>query len=842
MEKGVTTTGQNLRVAAYRFRPTFGRRYASYVTLAVLVGLLGGVAMASLAAARRTQASYSVYLANTNPSDLGAFTGVANPALGSGSGYNAKFVRAISRLPLVDALATIEGINVLPLSRTGTPVNDPYIPAAAGNGEGSIDRDLFDQDRLSVLQGRMFDPKRLDEIVMLAGSAEALRLRVGDTVRLGFYTNAQTQLPGFGTAAVPPFRRLDARLVGIVTTSATVIADDVDSSVSELAYFSPTLTRQLLTCCVNYSGVGVKVDGGPAAVARVQAEIARVLPLGFPFTETTASMEAKATRALRPEAIALDVFGFIAALATLMIAGQLIARAIRIGAEDATTLRQLGAGPVAVAADQLGGILAAVVVGSLLASAFAVALSPLSPFGPVRAVYPTPGAAFDWAVLGLGTAAFMVILSLVALTMAYRWAPHRLARQMPLRAGHRSNVAMAATSSGLPIAVATGIRLALEPGTGRNAVPVRSATFGAVLALIVVTGTVTFGASLDTLVSTPRLYGWNWDYALASGGDIPAREAAHLLDRQHVVARWAGYSYGTLALDGQSVPILGGRPGAGIQPPVLSGHGLQNSSQVVLGALTLADLHKRIGDTLSVSDGKHAIRTLTIVGTATLPTIGNQGEEHLEMGSGAFIDSALIPTLQTNPFADPIPGPEVIFVDVRSGASRGAAIRSLREDARALSNTANFGVALQTTALRPAEIVNYRSVGTTPAILGACLAAGAVSALMLTLVASVRRRRREMAMLKTLGFTGRQLASSVAWQAVIAVGIGTLIGVPLGVVFGRWLWDLFAEQIQAVPAPTVPLMDISAICLGALLLALLVSAVPRRIAARTPTALLLRAE
>lgn len=166
----------------------------------------------------------------------------------------------------------------------------------------------------------------------------------------------------------------------------------------------------------------------------------------------------------------------------------------------------------------------------------------------------------------------------------------------------------------------------------------------------------------------------------------------------------------------------------------------------------------------------------------------------------------------------------------------------MQRDANALSNTTNFGVALQAAALRPAEIVNYRSVGTTPAVLGACLAAGAVSALMLTLIASVRRRRRELAMLKTLGFTGRQLASAVAWQSVIAVAIGTLIGVPLGIVLGRWLWDLFAEQIHAVPVPTVPLADIAAISLGALLLALLVSVVPGRIAARTPTALLLRAE
>ena len=47
------------------------------------------------------------------------------------------------------------------------------------------------------------------------------------------------------------------------------------------------------------------------------------------------------------------------------------------------------------------------------------------------------------------------------------------------------------------------------------------------------------------------------------------------------------------------------------------------------------------------------------------------------------------------------------------------------------------------TRFRPAEIANYRSMGTTPAILGVTLAAGAVVALGLTLVASVRRRRRK---------------------------------------------------------------------------------------------------
>ena len=143
---------------------------------------------------------------------------------------------------------------------------------------------------------------------------------------------------------------------------------------------------------------------------------------------------------------------------------------------------------------------------------------------------------------------------------------------------------------------------------------------------------------------------------------------------------------------------------------------------------------------------------------------------------------------------------------------------------------------------RPAEIVNYKSMGATPLILGLGLTAGAVTALGLTLVASVRRRRRSMAMLRALGFTGRQLAASVAWQSSVAVVIGLVIGVPLGIVLGRFLWDLFADNIYVVPSPTVSALTIAAIAVGALVLGNLVAAVPGRIAARTPAALLLRAE
>jgi ABC-type lipoprotein release transport system permease subunit len=142
---------------------------------------------------------------------------------------------------------------------------------------------------------------------------------------------------------------------------------------------------------------------------------------------------------------------------------------------------------------------------------------------------------------------------------------------------------------------------------------------------------------------------------------------------------------------------------------------------------------------------------------------------------------------------------------------------------------------------RPAEIVDYK-LGPTPSFLVAGLALGAIAALTLTLVASVRQRRRDLALLKTIGFVRRQLAAAVAWHATTAAVVGIVVGIPLGLVAGRWLWDLFAQEINAVPYRTVSVPSVVLVTFGTVLLANLVAALQARSAARTPTAVMLRAE
>jgi hypothetical protein len=65
-----------VHVAWYRFRGTFRRRWAGYLAVVLLIALVGGAAMGSIAGARRTQSSYPRFLAGTNPSDLSVCDGI----------------------------------------------------------------------------------------------------------------------------------------------------------------------------------------------------------------------------------------------------------------------------------------------------------------------------------------------------------------------------------------------------------------------------------------------------------------------------------------------------------------------------------------------------------------------------------------------------------------------------------------------------------------------------------------------------------------------------------------------------------------------------------------------
>jgi hypothetical protein len=847
-------------LAWYRLRATIRHRLGGYLALAVLVGLIGGIALASVTAARRTDSSYPDYLASTNPSGL-----IIQPNSNGTPGETAAqadrlyqgLLTELRHLPHVRALATAEAFYaalLTPHGGYGTVLFTQVQLVASSNGM------FASQDRLTIVQGRK--AVRPDEVVATTRAAATLHLHVGSRLPVGIWA------PGPSGGLPPFYRKLDLTVTGIGLVSTQVVQDDIDSQRTGFLIGTPALDREFVSCCVATSYIGLRLASGgyAAAVGQDYVNLTATSPyfadgaaqlLQLLEVYDTSAIEAEAQSAIHPEAIALAVFGLIAGLAALIIGAQSISRQLRAAGDDAQILRALGAGPAAATADGVLGILAAIVAGALLAVAIAIGLSPFSLFGPVRQAEPGHGIYLDWTVLALGALGLVLVLGGVAAVIGYRQAPHRAAaRQRP--AGRGSAVVRAGLGAGLGVTGVAGLRLALEPGRGRTAVPVRSVLTGAVLAVLVVAATLTFGASLSYLVSRPALYGWNFDYALYSTdgwGPFPPSFTTPLLRRDRLVAASTGVYFLTVQVDQQTVPTILSPARSAVGPHILTGHGLDGPGQIVLGPATLAALHKQVGDEVTVQLGpviRHA--RLRIVGTAALPALGDTLGIHPSLSTGAILPTGVVSPAALNE-AGPDSGPNAIFVRLRPGVSQAAGLRSLQQITSAYNQVvhspqtvAKFGpeaLELEANVLpvqRPAEIVNYKSMGTMPVILAGGVAAGAVAALGLALVASVRRRRRDLALLKTLGFTRRQLAASIAWQSTVIAAGGVIVGVPVGIAVGRWLWVLFAHSLSAVPDPVIPVASVALAAVAALVLANLVAALPGRSAARTPAALLLRAE
>jgi putative ABC transport system permease protein len=823
-----------LSTAWYRFVATWRRLVPGYVALILIVGLGGGLALGSVAAARRTASSFSVFLASTNPSDLliepaGGGSGPITPAL------DRKIVDTVAKFPHVRHVESYVALG----ASYRVPGSRIYYHSTNVLLVGSLDDMLFNQDRFTVTAGHRADPRNRHQVELSETAAQALGLHVGQ--HFDVFVN--------GTGG-PGGRPFPVTVAGIGLLNREVVQDQIERFPTYVVA-TPALTRALFGSSV-FAYFGVQVDGTPGAVAGVERDWTGDPNLQY-FTDfqVAAQTAQEADQSIRPEALALGAFGCIAGLTTLLLALEELARQRRDRDDELRTMRSLGAPPAMTVTDGLIGAAVAILVGGVLAAAVAIALSPAAPIGPARAVYPDRGFAADWTVLGLGTLALVGLLLGAAIIGAALSAPHRLTARRAY-AG-RPGLADAVFRWGVPPSTAVGARFALDAGRGRDRGSTRWVLVGAVTALLVVSATLTFGHSLQNLVAQPSLYGWNWDYAVQSSdgyGPIPQQTVQATLHRTHGIAE-SGVYFASLQLDGVEVPTLLAYRSAPVAPPIVSGHSLEAKNQIVLGSSTMAQLHKQLGDTVAMryvpGFPRKAIR-LTIVGVATMPAIGIAEGLHSSMGVGAIIpaDNGRL-TEQLGPQGYPgCNGPNMVFLrsdgtvsdaSVHHAAQDLATAASLVLAKEPASNQTCDGYQASVLAVqRPAQIVNYRSMGLTPLLLALALAAGATLALGMTLIASVRRRRHELAILKAIGFTPGQLQWSVVWQAGIVAVVGIVVGVPLGLALGRWLWTLFAEEIGAVPAPVVPTSSVVVACLIALALAVALSAVPGRIAARTPAA------
>jgi hypothetical protein len=483
----------------------------------------------------------------------------------------------------------------------------------------------------------------------------------------------------------------------------------------------------------------------------------------------------------------------------------------------------------------------------ILAVAGAVVVSPLAPVGPVRAFDPARGFEADPLVLAGGGAVLTALLLGLLATLAWRSA-----RPVPgTLADRRSSVARAAAAAGLPVAALVGIRAALERGADRRPVPVLATLFGSAVAVLAVVMAAVFGASLNGLVAHPVRYGWNWTLLMDSDGGYgswPPAQMEKLVNGQPGVIGWSTFAFTQLAIDNTEVPVLGlTRYQGSVEPPTTSGYPLGGPSQIELGSVTLRALGKNVGDTVTVGTGRLR-RTLRIVGTVTLPSIGLGLADHVSLGRGAMLDDStllelqgLSPKITTEEenqitVADPA-FPSAVAIDLAPGAD---AAHLAAHIANANPGNDPGGTYLQPRVLG-AAIVDASQMGGQPLALALALAVAAVLSLAIAILASVRQRRAQLALLKALGLTRRQVREVIAWQASAILVIACLVGIPFGVVAGRWAWTSFAASLGVVPVTVVPGIALLSGFAALLVAGNLLATVPASIAARTKPAALLRA-
>jgi ABC-type lipoprotein release transport system permease subunit len=128
--------------------------------------------------------------------------------------------------------------------------------------------------------------------------------------------------------------------------------------------------------------------------------------------------------------------------------------------------------------------------------------------------------------------------------------------------------------------------------------------------------------------------------------------------------------------------------------------------------------------------------------------------------------------------------------------------------------------------IEQAAIRNVKRIRSLPFALAAIVSVLAISSLVHAVVLTARRHRAQLAVLRTLGFSRSQAAAAVRWQAT-ALGLAAVtIGIPAGVISGRWGWRAVAGQLGVASGPVMPLLAVSAVAAGVAVLAHLIAVIP----------------
>ncbi|MET0324081.1 MAG: ABC transporter permease [Ilumatobacteraceae bacterium] len=762
------------------------RRGAALVLLGLAAGILGAVVLGALTTARRTATAYERLEQASAIDDVRAQV-FGDPA----------FAVDVAGLPGVTsswtaamAVGRVEGPGTVYSALLTGP------PPPAG---------LFTP---VVVAGRMPAADAPEEVLVVEAYADDFDLAPGDTMTLEFLT--PDEVAQFDTGFGDP----DGPTVELVVSGITRLPGARQSPiVAGPAFFA----RYGDDVTVGHT-VLLRLGGGRAAVPTLQREVDAMLagvpvapgaeefvPVQLSSPTAEQSTYSATARVLVAGQVVLAVG---VALAGLMAVGQAFGRHHAARAGDQRVESALGMTTTERVLARLLAAAPAVIVAAGVATVGGLAAGALEPLGALRGVEPHPGWAPNVAVVVAGGLAVGLAVAVLASSSAWRAGRART----PERATAAVVTGLVGRAPG-PVGTA-GMGLALVPGGDPAPVPLRSSAAGAVLGIAGVVAVAVFGAGLARLVDTPERWGWSADVSVVDA----TPEIADSLLADPAVAAVSMLDAATVRIDGTLVNGYASAPVAGdvLTWTVVDGRLPTADDEVVLGTRLADRLGRGIGDTVTIGDEDAA--TMTVVGIGLGPS--SSGEA---LGTTALVTPARLAAS----------GETAAFREALVRAAPGADVDAL------VSSLQHYEL---TVRVPPPEVANLDSLGRLPLALAAVLGLVALAGLVHALTSTVRRRARELAVLRAVGFTPGQVAGSVTVTALTTAAVGVLLGVPLGLGVGRLVWWVVAAASGVATDAAVPVRLLVLIAVGVPVVAVMAALVPARRAALLRPAAILAAE
>jgi ABC-type antimicrobial peptide transport system permease subunit len=800
-------------------RASFRHRWRSWLSLSLLIALVSGLTLAASAAGRRSDSAFTRYEA--------------------AHGYDA-FLFAIKPIPKIATLPVVATSTLVGLPTSGTPT------CACSRPINFDDFGVFEvppkqlSHMVKLESGRMPDQSDPDQVLASFTLEQDDGVHVGTVIRVPFAAPSQRSavLNNDNPDLRPAGPTVSLRVVGI---EASEIEFPFGNSPSYDLYTTSAFARTLNPQTVVLYADFVQLRHGAAGFSQFQTQAKALGGLSVTDIDNEA---AGIEHSIRPQSVGWWILAGLSALVGIVVVVQALARQATAESEAYATLSALGVSRRQLVLVSLVRTLFVAVVGTAGGVILAFLVSPLTVVGEVRLADTSTGFVFDAPVLLLGGLAAIVAVLVLGIWPAIRTA--RATRSGETAPTTRpSRIVSLLVGIGAPPSALIGVRHALERGRGSNAIPVGSALLGAVLAVTALCATAVFGASLTHLTSTPTLYGQPYDEWFSvnqTGYSAQNLQMLAGLERNRGIADVTAGLVGNPTIDGVAES---GIAAESLRGPMLatatSGRLPQGPDEVAFGATTLHQLGVHVGSLVRVrvaaaADKKPGV--FRVVGTVVFsPGLTTGG-----LGNGAVFTLPGLLALAGRCPAGPhqqacvvkavISAGGAFLVRAVPGAQGHAALTRLN---REYPSDVNFPAA-------PTNLVNFGQAVNFPLIFGAILVLFGAATLLHVLVVSVTRRRREVGLLKALGFVRRQVALCVSWQTTTIALVGIVIGVPVGVAVGRAVWGLFADSLGVLAVTEVTAWVIVAVAAATIVVANVLAIGPAIVAARSRPASLLRSE